>query len=128
MFLINPETGNLAVEMWPIEERLTRTLGIASGLAGRRGQISLRWAYQSDIKISHARQQSKYYEKYGHRSEDLAGASTTRKRRRGDDDGDNDGAGIGGLSAVEQGRIMDMFRIGQCNLCECQAPPRKRCH
>lgn len=99
-----------AVEMWPIEERLTRTLGISSGLANKRGQISLRWALKSDVKVTNARNQSKYYEKYG--APPVTEEGGRKKRRRGDDDEDEDGGGGTGGEDGDGGSLRRRIDMG----------------
>jgi len=72
--------------LWPMEERLAKSLGKSQGLTG---QIMMRWALRTDLKQRGSRNKSEYYKKHGD-TDDTNPWERSNKRRREDDDSAND--------------------------------------
>ncbi len=53
----------IPIAIWPAEDRINATLGKSEGL---KGILRMRWATLEDVKQRGARNQSKFYKKYGH--------------------------------------------------------------
>jgi len=66
--------------LWPMGERLAKSLGTSQGLTGH---IMMRWALRTDVKERGSRDKSNYYKKHGDPNDTNPWAS---KRRREDDD------------------------------------------
>jgi len=79
------------LNIWPIEERLTKLLGKSEGLAGT---VRMRWATSGDVKKKGAKVVSEFYKKHGENAgkevyrngEMVREGPVSRKRRRGDED------------------------------------------
>ncbi|KAF8338958.1 uncharacterized protein EI90DRAFT_3286521 [Cantharellus anzutake] len=68
--------------LWPIEERLSKSLGKSQGLTGH---IVMRWALKTDVKQRGSRNKSEFYKKHGDPN-DTTPLERSKKRRRWDDD------------------------------------------
>jgi len=69
--------------LWPMGERLAKSLGKSQGLTG---QIMMRWALRTDVKERGSRDKSEYYKRHGDPN-DTNPWERSNKRRREDDDG-----------------------------------------
>ncbi|KAI0637747.1 hypothetical protein C8Q77DRAFT_1047270 [Trametes polyzona] len=72
----------IPVTIWPAEDRISATLGKGEGL---KGILRMRWARVEDVKKKGARNQSKFYQKYGQDAgKTFEEGPRPAKRRRGD--------------------------------------------
>lgn len=74
--------------LWPMEMRLEKALGKS---VAQSGQIWMRWARATDVKVKGGKVQSKFYEKYGEDAgkegqNDRYGPRQSHKRKRLDED------------------------------------------
>ncbi|KAH6896482.1 hypothetical protein BKA70DRAFT_1316592 [Coprinopsis sp. MPI-PUGE-AT-0042] len=95
---------SIPVTLWPAEERITRTLGLALGAEdkerenerrkeGLAAPLRVRWARIDDVKKKGARNESEFYRKHGRlagkelvNGRDMPSLPGDRKRRREDED------------------------------------------
>ncbi|KAH6915499.1 hypothetical protein BKA70DRAFT_1259112 [Coprinopsis sp. MPI-PUGE-AT-0042] len=95
---------SIPVTLWPAEERITRTLGLALGAEdkerenerrkeGLAAPLRMRWARIDDVKKKGARNESEFYRKHGRlagkelvNGRDMPSLPGDRKRRREDED------------------------------------------